>query len=329
MSATSLFQPNFWISGPHRQTLWSPLVRKSQVPERTRERLNLEDGDFLDLDWCGSHQDSPLVILLHGLTGSSNSKYILGLQHQLLERNWQSVAVNFRSCSGEPNRLPRSYHSGDSKELESILNVMSRRFPGRTMAAVGYSLGGNVLLKYLGEQARNCPLTCAVAVSVPFRLDICAARMNIGLSRIYRDRFLRDLYQQAYDKIDMFQEQGKREEAEQLSKLICGTQIKTFEEFDHRITAPLHGFKSGMDYYQRSSSRYYLKDIARPTLIIHSEDDPFMTHKALPTKGELSQDIRFELTPSGGHVGFIRGSILNPDYWLEERIPAFLESYLS
>ncbi|MGI9278519.1 MAG: hydrolase [Endozoicomonas sp.] len=329
MNSSAPFQTSFLLSGPHRQTLWSPLLRQNETPERHRERLTLEDGDFLDLDWCGNNEQSPLVVLLHGLTGSSNSKYILGLQQKLFEQDWQSVAVNFRSCSGEPNHLARSYHSGDSAELDSILVEMNRRFPGRPMAAIGYSLGGNVLLKYLGEQARNCPLACAVAVSVPFRLDICAAKMNRGLSRIYRDNFLKDLYQQAYDKIKLFQSQGWHEEAQKLASLIQGSRVKTFEEFDHKVTAPLHGFKSGLDYYQRSSSRYYLKDIAVPTLVIHSEDDPFMTPQALPLKEELSQDICFELTPAGGHVGFIQGSILCPQYWLEERIPTFLNSYFS
>ncbi|KEQ19336.1 hydrolase [Endozoicomonas numazuensis] len=327
MNSPTPFHPSFLLSGPHRQTLWPPLLRQKESLERHRERLKLEDGDFLDLDWCGSNEHSPLVVLLHGLTGSSNSKYILGLQQQLFNQGWQSVAVNFRSCSGEPNHLARSYHSGDSAELDQILVEMSSRFPNRPMAAVGYSLGGNVLLKYLGEQSRNCPLTCAVAVSVPFRLDICAAKMNTGLSRIYRDNFLKELYQQAQDKIELFQSKGWNEEAQRLTSLINGSRVKTFEEFDHSITAPLHGFKSGSDYYQQSSSRYYLQDIARPTLIIHSEDDPFMTPQALPRKEELSQDICFELTSAGGHVGFIQGSILRPEFWLEERIPAFLNSY--
>ena len=288
-----------------------------------------EDSDFIDIDWCGENQQSPLVVLLHGLTGSSNSKYIIGLQAELLKQNIQSVAINFRSCSGEPNLLPRSYHSGDSAELARILVFLKDRFPNRTLAAVGYSLGGNVLLKYLGESGCSSLLSSAVAISTPFRLDQCARRMNNGFSRVYRDRFLKDLHQQMQEKEQLFRDKGWQEKADVLrfyNQLGC---MKTFEAFDHNITAPLHGFKSGEDYYQKASCRYYLKGIQTPTLIIHSKDDPFMQPETIPQLSELSSDTIIELTRHGGHVGFIAGSLLKPDYWLEQRIPDFLQKTLT
>ena len=323
------FLPPAWLQGPHLQTLWSPLFRKQAAPDRQRERLYWQDGDFIDLDWCGSNTSSPLVVLLHGLTGSSDSKYIIGLQHQLAVINWQSVVLNFRGCSGEPNHLPRSYHSGDSAELEAVLSQLKKRYPDRQLAAVGYSLGGNVLLKYQGEQAHNSLLSCAVAVSVPFRLDLCAERMNRGFSRIYRNRFIRQLQEQMLEKLHFFQYRGWKDRAEALRAIVNQRAITTFQEFDHRVTAPLHGFKSGEDYYRQSSCRYYLKTVAKPTLVLHSKDDPFMTPDTVPVRSELSQDICLELTDRGGHVGFISARAGRVEYWLEQHIPAFLQSHLS
>lgn len=327
MTFSTSFQPSPVLSNAHLQTIWSPLFRTQATPERYRERITLPDGDFLDLDWCGEKTESPLVVLFHGLTGSSNSSYILGLQKVFQEMGWQSVAVNFRSCSGEPNHLPRSYHSGDSAELDFILTQLRLRFPERQLAAVGFSLGGNVLLKYQGEQGQRSPLSCAVAVSVPFRLDICARAMNSGFSRLYRNRFMTDLHQQLLAKTEFFKNQGWHEKASILQAVIGDTPARTFEEFDHKITAPLHGFKSGADYYKHSSCRSYLQNIQKPTLIVHSSDDPFMTPEAIPKHHELSPDVTLELTDRGGHVGFISGSPGKLEYWLERRIPAFLNRH--
>ncbi len=328
MTTNGSFNPMPGLSSPHLQTLWSTLFRKPPTLERRRETLPLPDGDFIHLDWYGTNETSPLIILLHGLTGSSDSSYITGLQKQLHNKNWQSVAVNFRGCSGEYNHLPRSYHSGDSQELNTILEILTCRYPGRTFAAVGYSLGGNVLLKYQGEQAGESKLECAVAVSVPFRLDLCAERMNQGFSRLYRNRFLKDLSGQIEDKRQFFTQKQWHDHADYLDQFIRLDPIKTFQQFDHEITAPMHGFLSGTDYYEKSSSRYYLKEIKKPTLILHARDDPFMTPKTIPSLSELSQDTCLELSEKGGHVGFIGGTLYKPEYWLEQKIPDFLASYL-
>ena len=315
------------MPGPHLQTIWPSLIRRQVIPVRRRERLALYDGDFIDLDWLGDNDSGPIVVLLHGLTGCSHSNYIVGLQKQCLRFGWQSVAVNFRGCSGSPNLLPRSYHSGDSQELQYIFTVLRKRYPVRPIAAVGYSLGGNVLLKYLGEQSQNSILSCAVAVSVPFRLDLCAEKMNRGFSRTYRNRLIRAMLQQVYDKIDFFRTQGMEAKAEILESFHGLADIKTFQQFDHQITAPLHGFRSGDDYYRQASSCYYLDEIRCPTLILHAKDDPFMTADCIPSCSELSKDILLEVYENGGHVGFVCGTLRKPEYWLEQKIPAFLRSY--
>lgn len=177
------FRPARWLPGGHLPTLFGPLCRTAPVLQRRRERLTLADGDFLDLDWYGPDgSDHPCVILLHGLTGSSSSLYILGQQQALANRGWQSVAVNWRGCSGEPNHLPRGYHSGASDDLAEVIAHLHKASASRPLAAAGYSLGGNVLLKYLGERGSDSLLQAAAAVSVPFRLDQCADRLQIGFS---------------------------------------------------------------------------------------------------------------------------------------------------
>ncbi|MGU5164302.1 YheT family hydrolase, partial [Pseudomonas aeruginosa] len=201
MTASPTFQPAWWLPNPHLQTLWSPFFRRGPTLERQRERLWLADGDFIDLDWAGPHDaETPLVLALHGLTGSSSSHYILGLQRALLERGWASVALNWRGCSGEPNRLPRGYHSGVSDDLAEVVAHLRARRPQAPLYAVGYSLGGNVLLKYLGETAGDCPLLGGVAVSVPFRLDECADRIGLGFSRVYQAHFMKAMLAYVQDK---------------------------------------------------------------------------------------------------------------------------------
>ena len=321
------FSPCPGLNSPHLQTIWSPLFRKSRVLKRQRERFTTADNDFLHLDWYGPEQSDRLVVLLHGLTGSSDSKYITGLQTHLNMQGVQSVCINFRGCSGEPNLLPRSYHSGDSQELRDVLAHLKQHRPGKQLMAVGYSLGGNVLLKYQGEEGSSSLLSAAVAVSVPFRLDHCAQQMNHGASRMYRNRFLSDMHRQMHHKLQFFQQQGWNDRAKELQHFTSYGHLKTFEAFDHYITAALHGFRNGNDYYRKASSRFYLEGISRPTLIIHSSDDPFMTPDCVPQPHELSNSTRLELTRRGGHVGFIGGRPHQLNYWLEQRIPEFLAEH--
>lgn len=321
----SPFHPAVGLGNPHLQTLWGPFIRRQPGLSRTRERLWLDDGDFLDLDWHGPHSaQAPLVVVLHGLTGSSQSPYVIGLQRALAACGWASVAVNWRGCSGEPNRLARSYHSGISEDLAQVVEHLRRVRPLAPLHAVGYSLGGNVLLKYLGERGADSALHAAVAVSVPFRLDQCADRIALGFSRVYQAHFMRELSAHLSAKHDYLRQQGHLEGLAALERLGPVGRLRTFWDFDGKVTAPLNGFDSAQDYYRRASSRYYLGQIETPTLIIQARDDPFIFAHSLPTAEELAPGTSFELHARGGHVGFVEGSVRRPRYYLERRIPQWL-----
>ena len=324
-SPTTAFRPAIGLANPHLQTLWGPLWRKLPDLPRTRERLWLSDGDFLDLDWHGPHQPAaPLVMVLHGLTGSSSSPYVKGLQQALQHRGWASVAVNWRGCSGEPNLLPRSYHSGASEDLAEVVSHLRAQRPLAPLYAVGYSLGGNILLKYLGESGSASQLQAAVAVSVPFRLDECADRIGLGFSRVYQAHFMRAMLAYVKDKQRHFQHLGHQENLATLERLGELRNLRNFWDFDGRVTAPLNGFQDAHDYYRRSSSRYFLGDNCTPTLIIQSSDDPFVFTHSVPRANELAPLTHLELHSRGGHVGFVEGSLRNPSYYLERRIPRWL-----
>jgi len=324
-SLTATFRPATGLSNPHLQTLWGPLWRKLPALERNRERLWLADGDFLDLDWHGPHQaDAPLVLVLHGLTGSSHSPYVKGLQQALQARGWASVALNWRGCSGEPNLLARSYHSGASEDLAEVVAHLRALRPLAPLYAVGYSLGGNVLLKYLGESGSASQLQAAVAVSVPFRLDQCADRIGQGFSKVYQAHFMREMMAYVQLKQRHFRAQGHHEGLAALDRLGPLRKLRTFWDFDGKVTAPLNGFNDAHDYYRRASSRYYLGENRTPTLIIHATDDPFVFGHSLPAASELAAQTHLELHERGGHVGFVEGSLRNPGYYLERRIPQWL-----
>jgi len=319
------FKPAWWLPGPHLQTLWNPFCRTPPELQRQRERLWLADGDFLDLDWYDPHDaTAPVVLVLHGLTGSSNSLYVLGLQQTLATQGWASVALNWRGCSGEPNLLPRGYHSGASEDLAEAIAHLHAQRPLAPLYAVGYSLGGNVLLKHLGESGADSSLQAAVAVSVPFRLDHCADRIGLGFSRVYQAHFMRSMLAYVKDKQRLFRHQGHSERLAALERLGPLDDMRTFWDFDGRVTAPLHGYADANDYYRRASSRYFLGAIRTPTLIIQAADDPFVFTHSLPEAIELSPSIHFELHARGGHVGFVEGSPGKPAYYLERRIPAWL-----
>jgi predicted alpha/beta-fold hydrolase len=311
------FRPPWWLRNRHLQTLWPTLVRRRPALKTRRERLELPDGDFLDLNWVGAGS-GPIVVVLHGLMGSIRSPYATGIMRQIERRGWRGLFVHFRGCSGEPNRLPRFYHSGDTGDLAFVIEEMNRREPGTHIAAIGYSLGGNALLKWLGETKGDNPLTAAVAVSVPYDLAQVADSIHQGFSRIYERRLVRSLQRMVLAKI----ETNPKAMPVDRNRLL---QLKTFWSFDDEATAPLHGFVDARDYYTRSSARQFLPDIRTPSLILHARDDPFMTPDVIPTTEEISKSTTQEISEHGGHVGFVSGSWpWKPRYWLEERIPAFL-----
>jgi predicted alpha/beta-fold hydrolase len=321
MIAESSFRPAWWLNNAHAQTLYPTLIRQIKAPIDRRERFELPDGDFVDLAWAinGLASDAPLVILLHGLGGDASSKYIAGLLQACNQQGWRGVLMHFRGASHEPNRLVRAYHSGDTGDIHCLLEVLTKREPHTKKALVGISLGGNVVLKWLGEQGVQSFVHAAVAVSVPFQLRLVADRINQGFSRVYQTYLLNRLRQVFRRKLALHGEFL----ANDIDSCDC------FWTFDDRITAPLHGYANVHDYYRKASSRQYLASIATPTLIIHALDDPFMTPDVIPREEELSSDITLEISRKGGHVGFIGGAIPGfPTYWLDKRVPQFLLPYL-
>jgi len=280
----------------------------------------LADGDFLDLDWT-LEKDGPIVVILHGLEGSSSSGYVHGLLRALTVQGWRGVVMHFRGCSGVPNRLARSYNAGEIEDVAAAVAILRHREPATPLACVGYSLGGNVLLKWLGERGADVPLQAAVAVSVPFILDTAAQRLRRGFSRCYQAYLLRNLRASYRRKFSA--------QAQPPFPLQDLGSLGDFYAFDDKITAPLHGYLGVHDYYARASCRQYLKGIEVPTLILHAADDPFMLPSAIPDAEELPEDVTLELSSQGGHVGFVAGSLpWRAVYWLEKRIPEFLAKYL-
>jgi predicted alpha/beta-fold hydrolase len=329
MLIQSTFKPAWWLNNPHLQTLYPALLRKPENPILKRERLLTPDDDFIDIDFCGEG-DQPLVILLHGLTGSSQSVYIKGLQQTLLKQGLRSAALNFRGCSGEYNYSSRCYHSGETGDIDFVYRTLRAREPDTQMAAVGFSLGGNVLLKWLGEQGSDVQLFAATAVSVPLVLSACASKLDSGFSKLYRASLLRELKEYLHLKQQHLESLGKTAEAEKLRQIGDLDNITSFWQYDDRVIAKLYDFANVEDYYQRSSSRQFLQAISVPTLLIQAQDDPFMTPAVIPEIAELSPSVFLETTQAGGHVGFISGNNpLQPEYWLEQRIPEFLQQQLN
>lgn len=305
-----------WCRGPHLQTLWPHLFRFRPRPRYRRERFELPDGDFIDLDWAGPENGDPLVIILHGLEGSSSSHYIRALSQALAERGIASVVMHQRGCGGEPNRLPRFYHAGETGDLRCLLERLRNSAPDRRLYAVGYSLGGNILLKWLGESGSDALLTGAAAVSVPFVLGDGARRLERGASRIYQAYLVRGMKASVARKRRLMPHPVDPRE-------LSG--CRTFEQIDTCLTAPLHGFADARDYYERSSCRQFLAGISKPALIVHSRDDPFLTLAAIPRAEELSPSTTLELSGTGGHCGFVGGAMpFRPHYWLDRRIPGFI-----
>lgn len=318
MLIESEFRPAPLWGNRHVQTI-VPNVLFPRVPVALRrERLELPDGDFLDVDWT-TGKSGPIVIVLHGLEGSMRSRYACNIMQALDAAGWRGAFPYFRGCSGEPNRLPISYHSGFTQDLEYFSGLLKEREPGTPLAAVGYSLGGNALLKWLGESPNAGRLQTAVAVSVPFDLAACSSAIEKGFSQVYMWELMGRMRRSAARKFARISSPIPLPDIDAL---------RTFREYDDALTAPLHGYKDADDYYKRCSSRPFLKRIQLPTLVLHSSDDPFMTPAAIPTEAELSPTVRLELSSKGGHVGFMDGSLIKPKRWLEQRITRHLGQHL-
>ena len=320
------FQPAWWLKHAHLQTIFAKYLSPKKQLSTEAEIFSLPDGDELQLNWlsCKSADDNtPLLILLHGLAGDINSHYIQAMLAQCQQLAWSAVLLHFRGCNGQPNKLPRAYHSGDTADAALVISEIKRRYPTRPLVAVGYSLGGNVLLKYCGEQAAENPLSAAIAVCPPLSLSACARRINTGSSKLYQRYLLGRLKRSTLLKLQQFTDFPLPLTPEQVQG------FASIEQFDEHYTAPIHGFKNAQDYYQRASGKAFLQHIQIPTLIIHAKDDPFLSDEVIPKPAELSQHIQYELTSGGGHVGFVYGSPLKPQFWLNQRIPSFIKQQLN
>jgi uncharacterized protein len=314
----SEFESSWPFRNRHIQTIYPNVLQPPPRTDLRRERLELQDGDFIDVDWTIGG-DGPIVIVLHGLEGSINSRYAARIMQRVKAMGLRGALPHFRGCSGEPNRLSISYHSGFTQDLEYFTDLLKHREPHTSLAAVGYSLGGNVLLKWLGESSNASRLIAGVAVSVPFDLADASRMIEQGVSRIYKWSLLGRMRRSAVRKFLQVKPPFDLPDIKR---------IRTFREFDDKLTAPLHGFKNADEYYARCSSRHFLKYINVPTLILHAKDDPFMSIASIPRSDELSSAVTLELSRNGGHVGFINGPLLHPNMWLDDRICDYLQKQL-
>lgn len=343
MSERGAFRAAWWLPGPHLQTVWGRVVRSRRMVPLRREALETPDGDELVLDhvdgsewdsssrgralaWLGPGLDAAFprrarLLVLHGLEGSSYSVYVQGLLAAGLGLGFRGTALNFRSCARDPrdlsrmlpNRRPRLYHSGETGDLDFVARTLREREPGVPLVAAGVSLGGNVLLKWLGEHPGQTLVAAAAALSTPFDLAASARHLETPVGRIYVRSFLATLNRKALDTAARFPEAAAKMD------LARALRARSFWEFDDAANAPLHGFEGADDYYRRASSLGYLSCITTPTLCVSSEDDPFLPRRAFErARAAASEEVEFHSVPRGGHIGFVSGSApWRARYWAE------------
>ncbi len=322
------YHPPQWLRNAHLQTLYAACVAPCPRIVWRRSRWATPDGDFVDLDWLASTHRStsargpspPLIVLFHGLEGNSGSRYARALMHAIDRHGWRGVVVHFRGCSGEPNLLPRAYHSGDSAEIDWILRRLRADHAG-ALAACAVSLGGNALLKWLGERGRAACAVLDVACAISAPIDLTAAGMALehGFNRLYTWNFLRTLKRKGRQKLRAFPG---------LLDAAALRRARTLRAFDDHVTAPLHGFADADDYWARSSSKPWLRHIAVPTLVLNARDDPFLPQDALPNVADVSAAVTLEQPAHGGHGAFVRGRFPGSLDWMPARVLDFIRAEL-
>jgi len=312
----STYQRPWWLPTGHLQSVWAQYLARAKIAYR-RERLELPDGDFIDLDWAdAASATGALLVFFHGLEGSSDSQYCRNTMAAANARGWTGVVGHFRGCSGEPNRLPRSYHSGDSEHCDIVLRELRERFPKHTIYAAGVSLGGNALSKWCGEQgdAAASVISAAASVSNPLDLGISAEAILHSRNWIFNRYFMRAMG--ASYKTRMQQHPRLREKS-------FLTNPRNFPEFDEHYTAPAHGYSSAWDYYHRASSRGFIPKIRVPFLLLNAMNDPFVPSSLFPNEAEVPINVTLEQPTDGGHVGFVTGPFPGRLSWLSERLCTF------
>ena len=306
-----LYRAPFWLPSGHLQTIVPAIAMAKPAVRLRRERWDAQDGDFVDVDFVDGAPGQPFVVLFHGLEGSSNSHYARALMAAVAARGWSGAIPHFRGCSGELNRAPRFYHSGDAGEIDWLLRRLRPRAGGKLYAA-GVSLGGNALLRWLGESGHQAEfIDAACAVSAPLDLARGGEALSSGLNMVYTRMFLRTLKPKCLAKLDQFP--GLFDRAALL-------RARNLYEFDNVVTAPLHGYRDTDDYWHRASARHVLSDITVPTLVLNARNDPFLPGQHLPR--QAAPCVTLEYPAHGGHVGFA-GPGLD---WLPRRILGFFDT---
>ncbi len=326
MKPETSFRAAWWLPGPHLQTAWGRVARSRRQVAFVREVVETPDGDELVLDHVEGPAGSPRLLALHGLEGSSYSVYVQGLLAAASRRGWRGTAINFRSCARDParlsrmlpNRRPRLYHSGETSDLDFVVASLAAREPESPLFAVGASLGGNVLLKWLGENPGQRSIAAAAALSTPYDLAAGSRHLETTFGHFYVGGFLKTLRVKAADAARRFPEAGARIDLERVAR------SRTFWDFDDAATGPLHGFRGAEDYYARSSSVNFVGRIETPTLCLSAQDDPFLPDSALArARGAASPRVTFVITREGGHIGFVSSGATR--YWAEEVTMAWFE----
>ncbi len=307
-----------WLPGGHAQTIYAALFAPAAPVRYARERWTAPDGDFIDVDRVAGAPRAPLVVLFHGLEGSSASHYARAFMDAISRRGWRGAVPHFRGCSGEPNRLARAYHSGDSAEIDWMLRRFRAEAGDAALFAAGVSLGGNALLKWAGERAGEAlaVVSAVAAVSAPLDLMAAGEALGRGFNVVYARHFLATLKRKSLAKLSRYPG---------LYDAAAVTRARTLREFDDVVTAPLHGFRDTDDYWTRSSSKPFLARIAVPALLVNARDDPFLPASALPSRAEVSAAVECEFPEQGGHAGFVTGGFPGRLDWLPRRIISFFE----
>jgi predicted alpha/beta-fold hydrolase len=315
----------FWLPGSHLQTLHGATLARYRVISFVRERVDTPDGDFIELCRLEGRPDAPRLLFLHGLEGTVRSHYVAGFFGEAAHRGWSADLLLFRGCGSEPNRAPRVYHAGDTADLAFALDHVIRESPRTPVVLAGVSLGGNVLLKFLGERGDQAPeqVVGAAAISVPFDLERSVRFIATGFSRVYDRHFLRTLRQKALAKLEQYPDLFDRARLDR---------ARSIYEYDDAVTAPIHGFADAHDYYSQSSALGWIDRIARPTLLLSAIDDPFLPPAVLDdvrTIAANNRNLHLEFPDHGGHVGFIEGVIpWRARYYAEWRVCEFLAERL-
>jgi len=324
------YQAPWWLgsgdAGAHLQTVYPALFGSRSAITYSRERWEstpngTPDGDFIDVDRISATiaaRDKPMLVVFHGLEGHSQSPYALNLMQEAQQRGWRGMVAHFRGCSGEINRLPRAYHSGDAAEIEWILQRAKSESPSEALYVAAISLGGNATMKWLGEAGANAAKTVSAAAAISAPLDLMAAgdALERGFCKIYTKNFLITMKRKSLAKLALHPGIFPREVAERAT---------TLRQFDNHITAPLHGYRDTDDYWTRASAKPGLANVGVPSLVLNALNDPFMPASALPAKADVSRHVTLEQPAKGGHVGFLSGQFPGHGRWMSERVMRFFE----